>query len=75
MVAARERTLRIEEQLEMLGDELARERTSTAQEKRKSAQLSAVSAVNYDITVTCSHLLTSEGTSLQGLGGGACVAH
>lgn len=47
MVAARDRTLKIEEQLEMLGNELAKEQAATARERRKAAQLSTVRAGRY----------------------------
>lgn len=42
MAAARDRTLRIEEQLEAMGDELSRERANTVREKQKTMAVSAV---------------------------------
>ena len=43
MVSARDRTLRIEEQLEAMGDELTRERARTVKERQKTLAVSAVS--------------------------------
>lgn len=43
MVSARDRTLRIEEQLEAMGDELTRERANTVRERQRTLQVSAVS--------------------------------
>ncbi|CAI5974839.1 unnamed protein product [Closterium sp. NIES-65] len=42
MVAARDRTLRIEEQLESMGDQLAKERTKTRRERDNTVRVTAV---------------------------------